>query len=48
VFGFSEEEAAELEEERERDIGQFAHDILGNSSGDEGYGETGGTVVISN
>jgi hypothetical protein len=47
VFDFNDEEAAELEEELERGIRQFAHDMLGNSSEDEGFGETGGTVVIS-
>jgi hypothetical protein len=47
VFGFNEEEAAEPEEEWKRGIRQFAHDLLGNSSEDEGFGETGGMVVIS-
>jgi hypothetical protein len=51
VYGFNEEEAREIEEERERSISQFAHDMLGNLSApeseDENYGDTGNTTVIS-
>jgi hypothetical protein len=45
VYGFNEEEAAEIQEERERGVQQFAHDFLGKSSAegseDEGVSNPG-------